>query len=163
MSNNIISILVEDNTYVMKMKGELRFSFAPSIIEALRMVENNASIQNVILDLSETRFLDSTIIGTLLNFFLKEDIWRRFSNNPPRIVTKNPDLIKTLSIIGVDIFFPIVENEPKLKSLKSNYVEIKKILEEKEILEKYVKDSHRTLSKLNPRSDFQDVGSHIKH
>lgn len=163
MQSNKISYLLENNIFVLKMNGELRFSFAPSINEALKLIAENNTINDVIIDLSRTQFLDSTIIGTLLNFFLKEDVWSRFSSNPPRIITKNIDIEKSLLSIGIDMFFPILESDSKIKNLSNNYVEIKKIPEDKQTLEYYVKASHRTLSKLSPRSDFQDIVRHIKH
>lgn len=163
MNSNTIFTLVESDLFVLKMVGELRFSFAPSLMEALKTISEDKCIKHVIIDLSQARFLDSTIMGTLLNYFLKEEIWSRFASNPPRIVTKNPDIIKSLVSIGMDMFFPINETEPKMKNLKNNYIEAKTMLEDKQTLEQYVKASHRTLSKLNPRSDFQDIVSQIKH
>lgn len=163
MHNNTISYLSESNIFVLKMTGELRFSFAPSVNDALKRIAENNTINDVIIDLSQAQFLDSTMIGTLLNFFLKEDVWSRFSSNPPRIITKNIDVEKSLLSIGIDMFFPIIESDPKIKNLSNEYIEIKKISEDKQTLEQYVKASHRTLSKLSPRSDFQDIVRHIKH
>lgn len=163
MQSNTIAYAIQNNTYVLKMMGELRFSFAPSINEALKVINENKNIQEVIIDLTQTRSIDSTIIGTLLNFFLKEDVWSRFMTNPPRMVTRNPDVMKALMSIGLDMFFPISQDEPKLKNVALTFTEVSKISQDKNELEEYVKASHRTLSKLNPRSDFNDIVSHIKH
>jgi anti-anti-sigma factor len=163
MSRNTIAYVCENNLYVLKMNGELRFSLAPSVNEALKCILDNDNITDVIIDLSQAEFIDSTIIGTLLNFFLKEEIWSRFVSNPPRILTNNNDIIKSLVSIGIDMFFPFTGSEPKLKTISHNYTKIEKIAEDKLILEQYVKASHRTLSKLSPRSDFQNIVSHIKH
>lgn len=163
MQSNTIAYAIQNNTYVLKMMGELRFSFAPSINEALKVINENKNIQEVIIDLTQTRSIDSTIIGTLLNFFLKEEVWSRFMTNPPRMVTRNPDVMKALMSIGLDMFFPISQDEPKLKNVALTFTEVSKISQDKNELEEYVKASHRTLSKLNPRSDFNDIVSHIKH
>lgn len=163
MQNSQIMYVVDNDNYVIKMSGDLRFSLAPSINHALKVISDETQIRDVIIDLNQASSLDSTIIGTLLNFFLKEEIWSRFMANPPRIITRNEDVIKVLLSIGLDMFFPLVNNDSKLKNINKPYIEMKKISEDKHTLEQYVKASHRTLSKLNPRSDFKDIISHIKH
>ena len=163
MTKNKIEILIEKNIFILRFVEDSRFSFAPSLMESLNTISLDLNINEVIFDMNQTRYIDSTIIGTLLNYFLKEEIWSRFNTSPPKIVTQNPDIVKTIKTIGIDIFFPIVDNDPRLAALKQPFAEIMKMTEEKEILEQYIRSSHRTLSKLNPNLELQDIENQIRH
>jgi anti-sigma B factor antagonist len=90
-------------TAIVSVAGELDLASAPTLKWALRD-EVKAGAVHLILDLAETRFMDSTAIGVLVGVQRSLDSPRRLS-----LVALRPDVQVTFRLTGLDSAFRIFD------------------------------------------------------
>jgi len=93
-----------DGLHVLSVEGEIDLFTAPEIKRAaVEAIEQGAT--SIVVDLSRTRFLDSTALGVLIG------IARRLRPNGGAlaIVNTEPTTARTFAIAGVGDIFPIVD------------------------------------------------------
>jgi anti-sigma B factor antagonist len=90
-------------TVIISVAGELDLATAPTLKWALRD-ELQAGAVHLVLDLSETGFMDSTAIGVLVGIQRTLDAGRRVS-----LVALQPDVQTTFRLTGLDAAFRIFD------------------------------------------------------
>jgi anti-sigma B factor antagonist len=92
---------LESHTSVISVEGELDLSTAPRL--KWMLVDSLAAGQHqLVLDLSLTRFMDSTALGVLVGVRRKLDTGDRLA-----IVCTQPDVLKIFEYAGMDGVFAI--------------------------------------------------------
>lgn len=92
---------LDDHTSVISVEGELDLSTAPRL--KWMLVDSLAAGQSrLVLDLSLTRFMDSTALGVLVGVRRKLDTDDRLA-----IVCTQPDVLKIFEYAGMDGVFAI--------------------------------------------------------
>jgi anti-sigma B factor antagonist len=104
MTSDIVLEPAGDGIYVVRAAGELDLYTAPDLkAEILNAVE--AGARGVVVDLTETTFIDSTALGVLLRGV------QRLRPRGGRLLVVCPDanITKIFHITGLDRVFPIYE------------------------------------------------------
>lgn len=93
-----------DGPTVVAVSGEIDIFTAPELKAALSAaIESGAT--EVVVDLSETRFLDSSALGVLIGVVKK----LRHVDGHLTVVNTEPSTARTFEITGLDKIFAIVE------------------------------------------------------
>lgn len=94
---------MDDGTPVVSARGELDMLVAPKLDRTLGRAKGKGH-RNVVLDLSEATFIDSTILGVIVGFS------RRLENHGASfvVVTAHPHLRRVLELTGLVRVFPVV-------------------------------------------------------
>jgi anti-sigma B factor antagonist len=93
-----------DGRHVVAVRGEIDLFTAPELKKTLAdAIENGAT--RVVVDLSETTFLDSTALGVLIGAV------KRLRSRDGQLVIVNTDanIAKTFEITGLDQIFTILD------------------------------------------------------
>lgn len=102
-----------NDVHVIAVSGEVDIFTAPELKRAMTAAMD-AGARSVVIDLSETRFLDSTGLGVLIGAVKR----LRLVDGRMLIVNHEPSTAKTFAITGLDQIFEIVETRDEaLKSL----------------------------------------------
>jgi anti-anti-sigma regulatory factor len=158
-----VKYLITGDLFILKTYGKLRFNLAPCLEKALDILNASKACKQVIIDMTETPYVDSTILGQMINFFYNE-AHDRLNNARPIIVCDDGDLKKILYSIGFDQFFNVQAVDERIDSTWEKYLPIEDGNSDKTQLEKYVKRSHETLKALQPGTrDFDLVVKAIKN
>jgi anti-sigma B factor antagonist len=91
-------------TVVLVLHGEADLHSAPELRERLRATIDNGA-ENVILDFSDSAFVDSTSLGVLLGGMKR----LRERNGQIRLVVPRPDVRRIFEITLLDRIFPLHE------------------------------------------------------
>ncbi len=100
----LIDQVAPDGERVVAVRGEIDLFTAPELKKTLQeAIENGAT--RVVVDLSETTFLDSTALGVLIGAV------KRLRSRDGSLVIVNTDanIAKTFEITGLDQIFTIVD------------------------------------------------------
>jgi anti-sigma B factor antagonist len=102
------TVTTEDapDVQVISVAGEADLTAVPHLEEALRIASEKTRV--VIVDLTETTFIDSPTIGVLVNWTER----LRASEGRLTLVCTNPDLLRIFRQIGLDQTLQIVESRP---------------------------------------------------
>ena len=93
---------IDDQTHVISLGGEIDLYTAPEFKE--RMVELiEAGKKNIVVDLSEATFIDSTTLGVLVGGVKR----LRPSGGALALVCTDQNITKIFEITGLDRVFPI--------------------------------------------------------
>jgi anti-sigma B factor antagonist len=98
------STRLEDGTYVIDLAGEVDLHTAPQLKEMLHGVIDEGA-HSVVVDLTETTFIDSTTLGVLLGGLKR----LRPENGAVVLVCGNPNIRKIFEITLLDRVFTIVD------------------------------------------------------
>ena len=94
---------VDDATQVVAVRGEIDLFTAPDLkATLLGAIESGKS--RIVVDLTETTFLDSTALGVLIGAVKR----LRSRDGVLTIVNTDPNIAKTFEITGLDQIFTIV-------------------------------------------------------
>ena len=93
---------LDSERHVVAVRGEIDLFTAPELKKMLADAIENGATQ-VVVDLSETTFLDSTALGVLIGAV------KRLRSRDGRLTIVNVDdnIAKTFEITGLDQIFPI--------------------------------------------------------
>jgi anti-sigma B factor antagonist len=90
------------DTYVIAVGGELDMGAAPALRATIdRLLEDGAT--TLVIDLSETRFIDSTSVGILMATLHR----LRAAGGTLEVVCTEPNLLRVFEIVGLDKQLPI--------------------------------------------------------
>ena len=94
-----------EGRHVVAVRGEIDLFTAPELKKTLADAIENGAIR-VVVDLSETSFLDSTALGVLIGAV------KRLRSRDGQLVIVNTDanIAKTFEITGLDQIFTILES-----------------------------------------------------
>ncbi|MGE3319601.1 MAG: STAS domain-containing protein [Candidatus Berkiella sp.] len=158
-----ILYLNKKDFFVLKLIGELRFNIAPTLESVLKLCNPYEAKKDILIDMTQTSMVDSTVLGTLLNFFLAEEHRHLFTQDPPTIVCNNDDIKRILRDIGFNQLFKMTDFDERLAEIWDEYTMVEESAVEKGVIEECIRHSHLTLSQLHrPRSDMDLVVRTLK-
>lgn len=137
-----------DSDHYVKLVGELRFNQSQALEQLIQTIENEDESLNLKLDLTETKFLDSTILGLIGRMGL------HFNNAPherPMIFCPQNDIRKNIEIMGLQQLFDIDDQTIEVDQLQVVTVDS----EDKESLRERVIKSHEFLIKIDKKNQEQ--------
>lgn len=152
-----ILYLNKKDLFVLKLIGELRFNIAPTLDNVLKLSNPYEAKKDILIDMSQTTMVDSTVLGTLLNFFLSENNRQLFTQEPPSIVCNNNDIKRVLRDIGFNQLFIVKEYDERLAELWDEYTMVEENTVERGVIEECIRSSHLTLSQLHRPSRDMDL------
>src|SRR5262245_32904709 len=93
---------LSDRVFVVSLAGEVDLYVAPELKQQLLdAIERGAT--HVIVDLTQTTFIDSTTLGVLIGVVRR----LRANNGQVSVVCTDPNVAKTFELTGLDRVFPI--------------------------------------------------------
>lgn len=142
-----------DHCYFIKMIGKLRFSNGMAFNNLLEKIFDDPETNDVLIDMSETEYLDSTILGLLAkiaNFMIKK------FDRKPTILSTSKNINFLLDSIGLSEVFIVVKT---LDYTPDSLNEISDIKASELENAKTILDAHRQLMNLNEKNQevFKDV------
>jgi anti-anti-sigma factor len=148
-----ILVANEDGVKVLKLIGEVRVTLGPTISTFLDRIKTDQQLRGMVIDLTETTFLDSTALGMLAKVSL--GVQERISRQPT-IVTPNPDITRVLLSMGFEHIFVLVDDLGNTPSLMG---EMPTQLVSEHVLREQVLEAHRVLMSLNQKNEeaFRDL------
>jgi anti-anti-sigma regulatory factor len=159
MVNGKLLVAEKDGVHVLKFVGDVRVTLGPTIDTFLTTLLKTEDFRSVIIDLSETKGIDSTSLG----FLAKISIGAKDSFGIiPTIISTNDDITRVLLSMGFDQVFLIIK-EPIESSVTMGEVPVKDMSEED--LRKKVLEAHEVLMQLNDenRDMFRDLVVALQH
>ena len=142
-----------DEQYFIKLIGSLRFGSGYDFDTLLDVVFQDPDIKDIMIDMSETDYLDSTILGLLAKIanFMMEKFHRKVT-----VLSVNKDINYLLENIGLDDIFIIVENCGCAPEMLQKIPNIKSSERENALT---ILNAHRQLVKANEENNdiFKDV------
>jgi anti-sigma B factor antagonist len=100
---SVTTAKVGENAYVLALRGELDLYSTPLLVAELEALAPDGA--DVVLDLTEVSFIDSTALGAILLG------GRRLqgSGGGMALVSSNPTTTRLLTIVGIDRVVPVYE------------------------------------------------------
>ena len=102
MNFDISTEQLNDDTYVISLAGEVDLYTAPEFKQQLLQVISDGA-KNVIVDFSDTTFIDSTTLGVLVGGVKR----LRTNEGQLSLVCSDRNITKIFEITGLDRVFPI--------------------------------------------------------
>ena len=121
MPSGHILFAVHNGTYVLKFTGEIRASMCATLDNFLEKIFVDASLSSILIDLTETDYIDSTALGLIAKTAVFLQI---YNQRKPIILSTNPDISRILESMGFDQVFIILacqnEEHVSMNCLKSS-------------------------------------------
>lgn len=142
-----------DQKYFIKLTGNLRFTSGHDFDSLLDVIFKDADVKDIMIDMSEADYLDSTILGLLAkiaNFMIKK-FHRKIT-----VLSTNEDINYLLENIGLNEVFIIVKSCNCSPEMLQEIPNINASERESALT---ILDAHHQLVALNEknRTEFKDV------
>ena len=142
-----------EQKYFIKLTGNLRFTSGHDFNCLLDIIFNDTDVKDIMIDMSEADYLDSTILGLLAktaNFMLKK-FKRKIT-----VLSTNEDINYLLDNIGLNEVFIIVKNCNYSPEMLQEIPNINASEQESALT---ILDAHHQLVALNEknRTEFKNV------
>lgn len=124
MKNNMILYYDQPDYFVLKLVGDLRFSIANALEQSLKQLGDLMESKNVIVDISDLTYADSTILGVLTGFFIREEEENAWKIHAPIMVCNDSDFKKILSNIGFDKYFNFKSSDERCDKHVKEFIKI---------------------------------------
>lgn len=145
MPSGHILFAIHHGTYVLKFTGEVRASMCATLDNFLERMFSDAEISAILIDLTETEYIDSTALGLIA----KTAVFLQMHNQrKPIILSTNQDITRILESMGFDQVFIILACECHEKCL-DELPEVEP--SEQEMMEKVI-SAHRVLMGLSEQN-----------
>jgi anti-anti-sigma regulatory factor len=143
---------------MLKFVGDVRVLMSSTLDSYCSGLYRRGVLDAMVVDLSETRGIDSTALGLLAKMAIQ--LRNRF-NVKPTIVSTNPDITQILRRMSFDLIFSIVDKPVKQQT---SYCELQQKSETETSLRDKVLDAHVTLMALSEQNklEFQDLVQALK-
>jgi anti-anti-sigma regulatory factor len=143
---------------LLKFVGDVRVLMSSTLDSYCQGLYRRATLDAMVVDLSETTGIDSTALGLLAKMAIQ--LRNRF-NVIPTIVSPNPDITRILRSMSFDVIFNIVASR---SAADTRYQELKQQRESEDSVREKVIDAHLTLMTLSEenRLEFQDLVQSLK-
>ena len=153
MNGGSILYSTKDQKYFIKLTGNLRFTSGHDFDSLLNVIFKNPDVKDIMIDMSEADYLDSTILGLLAktaNFMIKK-FKRKIT-----VLSTNEDINYLLDNIGLNEVFIIVTS---CNYSPEQLREIPNINASERESALTILDAHRQLVALNKKNqaEFKDV------
>ncbi len=143
MSTGHVEYASLKGTHIFKLIGEVRAQSCISLDKLLNRIEQQQNVVGAIVDLTETTFIDSTVLGILAKLGLK---LKQVHHIQAVMLSTNPDITTLANSMGLGQVFVI------LNYCKEPQVCTRELCEEEithNTMLKTVLDAHKTLMQLN--------------
>jgi anti-anti-sigma factor len=139
---------------VLKLTGTIRHPLSQRLSQAARKVFAGAGIRQVVVDLQEAQFIDSTCLGLLAQVALRS---LELDLEPPILVSPQREITRLLQTTGLDRAFVLIDDPAQPASALTNAENLADVSRRPD--PKLVLEAHRALSDLNEnnRHMFQSV------
>ncbi len=145
MPSGHILFAIHHGTYVLKFTGEVRAPMCATLDNFLERMFNDAEISAILIDLTETEYIDSTALGLIA----KTAVFLQMHNQrKPIILSTNQDITRILESMGFDQVFIVLACECHEKCL-DELPEVEP--SEQEMMEKVI-SAHRVLMGLSEQN-----------
>lgn len=145
MPSGHILFAIHHGTYVLKFTREVRAPMCATLDNFLERMFNDAEISAILIDLTETEYIDSTALGLIA----KTAVFLQMHNQrKPIILSTNQDITRILESMGFDQVFIILACECHEKCL-DELPEVEP--SEQEMMEKVI-SAHRVLMGLSEQN-----------
>lgn len=143
MSTGHVEYAGLNGTHIFKLIGEVRAQSCISLDKLLSKIEQQDNVVGAIVDLTETRFIDSTVLGILAKLGLK---LKQAHNIQAVMLSTNSDITTLANSMGLCQVFVILNycGDPNVctRALMEEHITHQNMLNT-------VLDAHKTLMKLN--------------
>jgi len=147
-------LYAEDNlNYFIKLSGNLKYTDCGSFSSFLTKLEDDNQFENILIDLTDATYLDSTNLGLLAR---TSQILIDKTGHRLTVISTNPNITELLQNIGFDDICIIIDKpDDILKSL--NYTG--NIGHHEENMAKVMLDAHKRLMSMNEtnKNEFKNV------
>ncbi|UVE16177.1 STAS domain-containing protein [Pseudomonas sp. LS44] len=106
MSTGRIQFAEQDGTFILKFVGEVRLTLCSALDATIEKIFSALNFSAIIIDLTETRSIDSTTLGLLAKLSI---LSRQKVGLLPTVVTTHEDITRLLQSMGFDQVFNIVD------------------------------------------------------
>lgn len=153
MNGGNILYAKEDNKYFIKLTGNLRFTSGHDFNTLLNVIFKDPDLKDIMIDMSEADYLDSTILGLLAktaNFMIKK------FQRKATVLSVNEDINYLLDSIGLNDVFIIVDD---CNCTQEMLKEMPNINSSERESARTILEAHQQLVKLNEKNKtiFKDV------
>ncbi|MEB3768387.1 anti-anti-sigma factor GigB [Acinetobacter sp. MD2] len=142
MSTGHVEYTSLDGTYFFKIVGEVRAQSCISLDKLLSKIEQQTGVIGAVVDLTQTTFIDSTILGILAKLGIK---LKQAHNIQAVMLSTNPDITTLANSMGLGQVFIVLNCGD---SVACPHTLIDENTNQHTML-KTVLDAHKTLMKLN--------------
>ncbi|WP_122900185.1 anti-anti-sigma factor GigB [Acinetobacter sp. B51(2017)] len=143
MSTGHVEYASLDGTHIFKLIGEVRAQSCISLDKLLNKLEQHENVVGALVDLTQTTFIDSTVLGVLAKLGLK---LKQIHQIQAVMLSTNPDITTLANSMGLGQVFVILNycGDPQVctRALVDENVNHRNMLTT-------VLDAHKTLMKLN--------------
>ena len=143
MSTGHVEYASLDGTHIFKLIGEVRAQSCISLDKLLNKLEQHENVVGAIVDLTQTTFIDSTVLGVLAKLGLK---LKQIHQIQAVMLSTNPDITTLANSMGLGQVFVILNycGDPQVctRALVEENINHGNMLTT-------VLDAHKTLMKLN--------------
>lgn len=105
MSTGQIQFAEQDGSFILKFLGEVRLTLCSALDVTIEKLFCERSFVQIIIDLTETRSIDSTTLGLLAKLSI---LSQRKTGRLPTLVNTNADISRLLQSMGFEDIFNIV-------------------------------------------------------
>jgi anti-anti-sigma factor len=134
---------MRDSHYVIKFVGEIRLTLCGALDRHLERVLSSGKCDHVLVDLTESEFLDSTTLGLIAKIAIRA---KEQDLEDPVLVSTNADVTRTLLNMGFDRIFVILDSLPlSVTELK----QVPLVQESLEATQQRIINAHKVLMSLN--------------
>ena len=143
MSTGHVEYASLNGTHIFKLIGEVRAQSCISLDKLLSKIEQQSNVVGAIVDLAQTTFIDSTVLGILAKLGLK---LKQIHHIQAVMLSTNPDITTLANSMGLGQVFVILNYcaDPKVctRELMEEHITQNTMLTT-------VLDAHKTLMRLN--------------
>ncbi|WP_298147502.1 anti-anti-sigma factor GigB [uncultured Acinetobacter sp.] len=143
MSTGHVEYASLNGTHIFKLIGEVRAHSCISLDKLLGKLEQHEDVVGAIVDLTQTTFIDSTVLGVLAKLGLK---LKQIHHLQAIMLSTNPDITTLANSMGLGQVFVILnyrsESDVSTKALVDDHINHANMLHT-------VLEAHKTLMQLN--------------
>ena len=143
MSTGHVEYASLNGTHIFKLIGEVRAQSCISLDKLLNRIEQQSNVVGAIVDLTQTTFIDSTVLGILAKLGLK---LKQIHNIQAVMLSTNSDITTLANSMGLGQVFVILNycGDPNVCTLEL----MEEHITQRNMLNT-VLDAHKTLMELN--------------
>lgn len=143
MSTGHVEYASLNGTHIFKLIGEVRANSCISLDKLLNKIEQQNNVVGAIVDLTQTTFIDSTVLGLLAKLGLK---LKQVHHLQAVMLSTNPDITTLANSMGLGQVFVILNycGDPNVCTLELTEEHVTHSAMLKTVLE-----AHKTLMRLN--------------
>lgn len=153
MKDDKILYTIKDNVCLIKLTGMVQCSTISGFDSFVKMISKDKSIQDVIIDLCNLEYIDSTnlgLIAEIARFMIKEH------NRKPAIVTTNAKITDLIENMGFKKIFIVIKG---LEISGGEMREVPDIQQDEEEKAKMILEAHKAIMEISEKNKslFKDV------